>query len=409
MINKSRRTTIDEIISQRKNIVIVFLLFLVGHMHYTIFPNSYAYTNTYYVYGYELGFVARGLLGQLFLSISPYITNRQLVLFKFFFLVGVYLVLAIILCLVVSKQDNKRSQYYFMLMPLCLPFTFQFALDDIRHDLYLILLLVCVAILVVKNKFISVIPFLVIIMILFSETAILCVVPQVIMILIYKLIKQKDKDTIIALIITIIFSVWLGVYFLFVCTNKNSQDLASIQKYLVLHTDAKISIDAIAGSYGMTLKDHVNFNLKRITTNPLRVLVFIISIVPLVYFFINIYKSGMQKVYCKLGERKYVYILGLMGISCITPITSCIMSIDYPRYVAFSLISLLIIIYMVMATEGIQLNVEEINQEISRKIKIPGYLYIILLFYLFYGTFGASLGSTKFVRSIENIFLYIFK
>ena len=328
------------------------------------------YQNVYYFENYELGFLSRGLIGQILCEISPYWTEMQLYLVK----IGLAIVLLGIVCIslskILDKQFDEEVALFIAIFILVQPLTSVLYKDYFRNDIcYIILYLLSVLIIAKRKAVLPYLPLVCILIILINETTCLTIIPSIIALLIYKYVDTKDNKYIWSIIASLVAS--LGTVLITVKYGKGgrftSQDVFS---NISSHFEGELISSALdAEYYGLT--DHIKYVSEDYMKYWPEFAVFFILIIPVFYLIACLFKSLYSK---SINNSSTVWkrIAFVFVIICaFSPISAMIIAIDYGRYTLLIFIMLMTDFFVLVDQERVTFQMDDLylfNKKENRNV-----------------------------------------
>lgn len=355
--------------------------------------DSAAYQNVYYFENYELGFLSRGLIGQILCEISPYWTETQL----YFFKLCLAIVLLSIICISVSKildrqfdEDVALFIIFFILVQPLLSIIFT---DYFRNDIcYIILYLLSVLIITKIKNLLPYLPLVCLLIILINETTCLTIIPSIIALSIYKFVDTKDKKYIWSVIASFVAS--LGTILISVKYGKGGiYKLQDVFSNISSHFEGELSRGALNAEY-YELIDHIKLVSEDYMINWPEFTGFFILLIPVFYLIACLFKSLYFKSIRNTSTvRKISFAL---VITCaFSPISAMIIAIDYGRYMLLVFIMLMSSFFVMVDHEKVTFKMEDIYMFNKHKnINVLPFIILVFCAWLapFYPTATYSLG-----------------
>ena len=358
------------------------------------FPNVVSYPSTFYFKSYEFGFVKRGLIGNIFIGICPYITEKGLALFKIVFLLFFYFLLGIILGKCLKRQKDNRIRWFWVFLIIALPSTFINVRDDVRLDTFLVLIFISIVILISTGKAVTLIPILIVHMLLINETSCAFFIPPVLAMLFFKWVRKREKKYIISAITGLVFSFCICGIFLFRGDPWYRFDIEQIVHHIQNHSEASVAQFALEAEI-MTIPEQLIFISEKNREFYMAIGLMFLSIIPIIILFVNIWVS----FHLKLRKEKSIDKLSfwILAIAPFSAFATMIISWDYPRYIAFMIDAIILTIFFFVNEEDIQMSYADLSLSKKSNSVIP---ITICVFYFIFGVYGST------IKTIEVIMRY---
>lgn len=383
--------------------IVFFVLSVFLNIKYTPYPGIHNYGSTQYLIGYEFGFVKRGLLGEIVTALTPYLQQEALVDFKLYFKLFVFLGCSILLGRIVKRQDEEGMRWFFCLLLLSLPSTYFFAGgQDMRNDVYPMILFVVSAVLIAKGSLIWMQPILMTQILLLNETSVACLLPPLFAMLLYKYVKNGEKKNLAALLGGVCCVVPLSLIFMFRVDPRTGYDAAQVINHVQLHAGFPIDSGAVNSDFfplskhlGEVMPEHVSIYGRWI-------LLFFLMMMPAAFICIVIgrvlYGKLVQRAEFTWGRRISFFILMASVLCGFAPM---IIAYDYSRYCSFMINAALVVLFFIICEEGLQIRYDELRM-VQRCGEGFNFAPIaVCTFYLMLEELGAR------VVSMPNLYKYV--
>ena len=229
-----------------------------------------------------------------------------------------------------SDEEMRKALIVFGAVYLCSPVSFTLIYNyTILLDTFLYTIFVLTVLCILNGKFIFLSPVLCALGVMTHQVFTLLYMPAVGIIMLYIFLRNKEKKTIIALVISCIAVGLLFIKFQFGQTNlafSNADDMAA---YLQQFTDINVSTEMIRWEYFAENKDlFTDFIGRKLFDSLAKAVVMIIILLPILSVFTYLFISSIKRTENRL--EKFMFFLCIL-----IPIVSIpvyIMSIDWDRW-----------------------------------------------------------------------------
>lgn len=372
-----------------------------------IFKNTryYDYPTTLLLANSEFSYNSRALTGNIINSMTPYISKTTISLIKWATWLILYSLISYLIIKVVAIQKNKRIAAFLLIFPLCQPSLFLTVYDDLRTDVFLILLFIVAVAFVAVDKFLWALPIIAIAMLLINETACLCFAPQIIMLLVYKTLKDKKIEYIIEMGATVAFTLFLSFITIRKGRLTTSYDPAQILQHMQVHTDAMLSADPLVGlnlDFSSVFKILMNY----IASYKTEIMIFFLLMLPMLILMIGFSIVVFRRLKSKDPIKNLVVCLLILSSLC--PMSATLISVDFPRYIAFVVYCWFAITYFLIFDNKLELEAENTCDGSSFTANtygcyIQNSIIVVLLFYLLFDTFGSTIPYIPTIYKIMEV------
>jgi len=303
---------------------------------------STTFVNTFYFENYELGFLSRGLIGQILCEISPFWTEIQLYILKVILAVVFIGVICVAMSKVLNEYFEKKAAFFVVFFVLLNPLTGVVFVDQLRSDIcYLTLYLFAVLIISnAKNNFwLCYLPLICIWIILINETTCLTIIPSIIVLLFYMFFTTKNRRYMRFMIIS--FLVSLGTTIISVRFGKGGKySLEDTYANIKAHYGGEILHNSLKSEY-FTIGEHLNFVDINFSRDAYYILMLFVMFIPIFYLVACLYRTLYERTICQSNKIKKI-IFALIILMSFSPISAMVITVDYSRYV--------MIIFMILMT-----------------------------------------------------------
>lgn len=383
--------------------LVFFALNVFLNIKYMPYPGLHNYGSTQYLIGYEFGFVKRGLLGEIVTWITPYLQQEGFVSFKLYFKLILFCVVSILLGRTIKCQEEEGIRWFFCFLLLALPSTFFFAGgQDMRNDVYPLILLVISAILIAKDIMVWMIPILMTHILLLNETGVVCLLPPLFAMLLYKYVKNRRKQSIAVMVGGMCCVIPLSIFFMFREDPRRGYDAAQVIEHVQLHADFAIDMGAVNSDFFPLSKHLGEVMPEHVSVYGRWILVFFLMMVPAAAICTVI----CQVLYRKLCQKKEFIKARKLSFFVLTLSPLCgfaamVIAYDYSRYCSFMLNALLVVIFFIIYEEKLQIRYVDLRFSYKYEEKLNYMPIVICAFYLILEELGAR------VLSMRNLYQYV--
>lgn len=398
----------DKITNRTKYWLIIALGFSFLFLRYVGPPPNEVganYRNLFYFENYELGFLSRGLIGQLICEISPYWTELQLYLLKMFLAI----VFTSIVCLSVSRTLDRyfelKAALFVVFFLVFQPLTCVLFCDRIRLDIcFLILFLLAVLAIVGKTYFMTYLPLLCILLIFVNETTCLTIVPSILALTLYKYVSTEDRRYKWSIICTMIASV-AAVCVTVTYGKGGSYSLEDTFAVLSSHYANPLDSDALLAEY-FTLQEHFEYAYSDYVAFWQEHLAFWLLLIPIFYLIACLYKAVYVQSICH-KSKKIKVAFALLIIASFSSVSAMMIAIDYGRYMLLVFVILMANYFAVIEQEKVPIKLADIylfNRPQGENI-MP---FIVLVFLAWICPFyDTIISSTTYIYSWVDYFKHL--
>lgn len=383
----------------------VCILFIGAFIYYLPKPNElHSFCVIPYFLTYELGFISRGLMGSILGFFFPYLSIKTL-----WYIIGILLVgLIILTCYYckriteVTAEEHKNSMFFlifvFCVNPASIAFLFYWG-NYGRMDMYMISILLCSSLLIVKNNKLFLVPILCVIGLLIHQGFMFSYFPAILLLLFYASVIRKDIKTKVALGLTLSIACVLFLYLQFLGKINNFsyeqvlEFVAQRTDYIGLSNETMIKLEYFTPIFSF-IPMYVIPALKK---NIIKIIITLILIAPLIYIFFVIWKSFI------CDKKKKIWIFYPCFIIFAT-VPKFVLTVDYGRDLASIIISFFVLIFSLYMMED--LGVKKSFTKIGQRINEQPLVYItMLLWFSCLGKFEAA----NILEISQNVldFLYL--
>lgn len=386
-------------------LILFFVLFffcLFGIIKYTKYPSYYDYSTTLLLVNSEFSYTSRGLIGNILGIVYPYISKSVVDMIKWGTWTLLYGIISYSVAKVATLQKTPKSSMFLIAFVLCQPALFLQVHDDLRTDAFLIIFFIISVILMAFDRFTLFIPLIAVFMLLINETACLCFVPQIIMLLLYKFVQEKKAEYIFEVFATVCFTIFLSFYTIIKGRASSPFTPDQILQHMNAHTNIALSADPLHG-LSLNFSSILGIWINYISEYKWQILLFVLFMLPMlfiiVFFSYFVFKALLSKY--KVNN----FILLLLILSSLSPMSSTLVSVDFPRYITFSLFSWFSIIYFLIYKNKIQINEIFTKSNTAflafQTYKVEIYLMLFFFLYLLFGEFDPTI---PYIPSINKIY-----
>lgn len=330
-------------------IMILYSLIMCQYFVYAVRdmnPNSWGVSD--FLVNYQGGFVRRGFIGQILLSIYDKFHINPIYIITPFSIVCFLLTVAFFI------YFFKKRHYCWWILPL--EFFLGVGFNIVRKDYLMFLVLICIIYLFIKiNKFIykvMLVNILILLMLIIHEAFIFFSLP-IIIILFYHEIKGKNR-----IMKTFLISLPSIFAFLLISSFKGNEQTA-----LAIHESWKhvfpdklgivpeSTIESIGWSTMYAIRFHLEENFSTIDNH-----VYAILVRPFILLLIYYYVTNFLYIFKKKATQYFIHERNVLGyllvfqFICLIPMFT-ILSCDYARIVQYWLISSFIIFLLLPSTK----------------------------------------------------------
>ena len=369
-------------------------------LKYSLFPEVDPYVSTFYVSSYEFGFVKRGLIGELLTNLVPYITKSGLAVFKLLFALLFYLFVSILIGRVVRCEKDEKIRWFFILMICALPSTFMFVADDMRFDVYILLLFMICVVLIAQDKVIWSIPIVVTCILLINETSCAYLIPPILAMLLYKYGRSEKKVYIGALIGSVIATLMSTVLFLFGENPRTAYDSAQIFRHIQYHADFALDeFGLTAETWG--IDKQINNWANNLTAHRGQTAIFFMSLLPILFLLLVIWSTVYRRYNVKNEKNSRVIFL-ILSLSGLPTVSVMAISLDYPRYCSFFINVAFITVSFFIYEEKVQFSYGDLRLTSTDDGTFNVVPLAICIFYITYGMFASTAYGITTVNRIHG-------
>lgn len=391
-----------KIIQRYKYELTFFLMSLFMIIRYGCYPNLVNYQSSFYVKGYEFGFVKRGLIGAIFTHINSYISQEYMVLFKLVFLLLFFLLLSWFLGAIIKWQSDEKMRWFLLLFVISMPSTFIFVPDDLRLDIFVFIVFALASFLIAKNCLVEAVPVLSFNMLLINETSCTFFLLPILSMLLYKFIKCGQVKYLVSMVTTLCLSAVVCIVFLFRKDPWLVYDINQIISHLQQH--AGFTLDSLAlGSETWTFARQIQFYLQQVSQNYKNYILFLLIILPALIlffkFFTICYKEKVSDT-SSLQKLTFWFVV-LSPLSAFLPM---IISIDFPRYASFMFNAFFVILFFILYEEKNQITYDMLSLGVEEVTTLNVWPIAICIFYICFGMFASTVHSTATIVKFVSFF-----
>ena len=371
--------------------IMLFLGSIFMLVRYSLYPDIRDYASSLYFKGYEIGFVKRGIVGDIFLNISPYISQEKLLIFKLCFFVVFYLVLSICIGQLIKKQNDDKIRWFFILFILSLPSTFVFIPDGLNFDIYLFIIFAICVFLIANDYGLWLLPILIVNMLLINETSCTYFLMPVLAILLYKYLKYKRKKYLFLLCGSFGITVLICCIFLFGDDPWLQYNNLEIVNHLQNHSGFQLNYNALNWET-WNISEQFSFMEQMVTIKYKGFLLFYIALLPAMILMgcicFNLYREFKQKnqTLTVLQKTSFAYLM----LSPLFAFVPMIIAQDVGRYSSFMLNAMIVIIFFFIKEEKIQLIYDNLHFGNSKQKNLNIVPVAVCVFYLMFGMFDSA-------------------
>lgn len=356
--------------------------FFIYFVRYASLPNvdgGGGWQNSYWFMNYELGFLSRGLIGEILSSISNYWTREQLFLLKSVVAFVFFLIVSICIARIIATWKDSRMAYLVIGIMLAYPWSGLIFRDDIRTDICIYLMyILCVIMIHFSKASIAFVPLLVAFIIFMNETTCLTVIPSIFMLVFCKFVRTKEKKhkylsvgiAAIAIVCTLI-SVIYG--------KGGTVEMIDSFENMQAHFEGNLSLESLWAEY-LKIDGHMIVIYKDYLENWHAWLSMRIINLPMFalmgMFLKNIYEKKIikQDVHTRL-------VFCLLILCSFSPISAMIIATDHPRYFNLIFIFLITNILVIMKEEEIEIEMKDMYLFMAKDKKC--FLPVAIVFFYF--------------------------
>lgn len=380
-------------------VFLLFSVFMIIRWGYYPRVNSYlaGYSSAFYLKSNEFGFTKRGLIGSIFLSLSPYLTQENLAKAKLIFLALFYLAIGILIGKFVRKQKSEITRWFFIFLIIALPSTYTYVYDDVRLDTYFTFVFLISTLVITTDSFLWMLPIAVSNMILINETTCVTYLPAVFSMLIYKYIRSDNKKDklryLTTTLLTSVFSIPLCLYFLFGSRQQSlwySQNIQKMLEHIREHCDFSFNLNAL-GAEASSLKQTGTVSFNSLNNSFSVTFLFLLSLIPAFYIFVRLWKHIISQLEENSPAEKKALLL--LALSPLSTIAYMVIAYDYGRYISFMFTAIFCTLIFVAESENLQFDYNRLCSGFPNaygKNHINVMPIVIIMFYLANGMFGAA-------------------
>lgn len=343
--------------------IVFFVLNVFLNIKYTRYPEIDRYASTQYLINYEFGFVKRGLLGEIVTGIVPYLQQEPLVDFKLYFKLSVFFVASMLFGKIIKQQKEEGIRWFFCFFLLALPSTFFFAGgQDMRNDVYPMILFVVSVVLIEKGIVLWLLPILMTHILLLNETGVACLLPPLFAMLLYKYVKDGGKKNLTALFGGVCCTVPLSLFFMFRVDPRQGYEAEQVAEHVQFHTDFLIISKAVNSDF-FPLSKHLREAMpEHVSVYGRWILLFFLMMVPAAVICIVICRVlygrlKQEKEYSR--ARKFSFFTLVLSPLC--GFAAMVIAFDYSRYCSFMLNAVMAVIFYILYEEKLQIRYAELR------------------------------------------------
>jgi len=376
------------------------------------YPSIYAYSTSFYMNGYEFGFIKRGLTGEIFTNISPFLSKEELSTFKLCFLISLYFILSILIGRIVRKQADNKISWFFTMLILSLPSTFIFITDDMRPDVYIGILFITSAFLIAEDYALWLIPILTTTMLFTNETSCTYYLVPILAMLLYKFVKSQRIKYCLVIAGCLCFAVPLCLSLLLRNDPRLLYDIEKVINHIQYHAEFSVNHTALdAETWTLSQMFHDLSNKLANSYYYRGSMFFFLSLLPMGILFGYIWRVLYRKiadrdvrVTCR--QRSLFFILALSPLVAFAPI---MVALDFSRYSAFMINAVLATMFFFIQEEQVQLQYDDLRiggQDASTVNIIP---IVICTFYFIFGMYTSTGASTATSKKFSTFFTLLLR
>lgn len=334
----------------------------------------FLYNFNYYVVSYKYGFISRGLIGHIFTSIFDFVSIRKVYIILNVVFLFILMFIAYIFQALFKKQDNITLSTITTLLCIFNPASFilMITMSEFgRFDIFVFILTIISLILIYKNKYLFLIPIIVMIAIFVYQGFLLMYAPLILMIIIYNYLNEKKIQWIILLSVTILSLLFSFSTVVLYGKPSGFETSAQYEAELIKNTDIPIpryDFNAIDAEYFRSITEHIDLAMQRLATFPREYFLigFILLISYLYVHYILLYQFIIKKNKC----------LPWLVLSCFGAIIMFFIGVDFGRwYIAIINALILLFVYLIFD----QADIIKINYGNIKKKYV--FLTIMIIFY----------------------------
>ena len=372
---------------------------------------NFTYNLSYYINSYEFGYIGRGLIGQLAMSLIPCISQSQIVWFCRILTLVTIVLICVILGKVVRRQNNEGMRWLLVMIVSTFPSTYMFVVDALRPDIYALLLFICCAILIYKNAFLWTIPFIIFAVMAINETSCFYLVPPILAMLLFKR-SQNDVRNKKALFVTFVSSMASAVVMvglkLFLTDPRLGIGIDKSFSHMIKHLgfDSGTSGGPIYSVTGTLSTLFVFMANKWAQFGKETMLLFLVCI-PGCILLCCVWSATYKKwaMGRERAARRQLVCFWLLPLSSLGVLVTFILSCDFGRYLSFFLSANIIMIIWFICENDIQLQLCDVRLSEARDINkaaVPIFPIAVGVFYIFYGVLCVNAEGADMINRIIN-------
>lgn len=289
------------------------------------------YVDVFWFESYELGFLSRGLIGEVLNSISAYWTEEQLLLLKSLVVLCFFVLISYGVASAVGEWKEPWMSIVIAGLIVTNPCMRLIFADYVRTDVVLLLLYILSVMLIYDSRFaLLFLPLLSVLLILCNETTCLTICPSILALLLFKWSKERKKRYMTILAVTAVASVitagWSACY-----GKGGSTPLETAFSNMVTHYRGNLSESALNAEY-FTIYEQFEYAYNHFLTKWYAYLLFGLLLVPGLALIAAMLRSLYRK--CEMENHKWEKICFFVLILCaFSPLSAMSIAIDHPRYV----------------------------------------------------------------------------
>lgn len=371
-------------------------------IRYGFYPGIGTHQATFYIKGYEFGFVKRGLIGAILTNISPYISQESFALFKLITLLFLFFALSWIVGFLLKKQDDEIFRWFLFLFILAMPSTFISIPDNLRLDIIAFIMFALSAFCITQKYLVLIVPILIFNMLLVTEQSCTFFLLPLLFMLLYKFIKCRETKYGIILVVSLFVGVIVCSAFIFGHNSWLNYESWQIISHLQQHTGFEINGGAVYGEL-YNLKEVVAYWIFGVSQYYKYYIMFLLMIMPAIILFGRLFIS-CYKLKVRENSRIINIVFRLLVLSPLSAFLIMAISVDWPRYIASMFDAFFVILFFILHEEKLKPQYSVLFPGSTGMNNLALWPIGICFFYLVFGCFNGDVLNVPTNVQFVNFF-----
>ncbi len=368
-----------------------FFLIFFGYLFY-LAPEPlkmHQWLSAYYLINYDTGFVSRGLPGTILSFFNPYLRTTTLYLIIFISNLLLSFFASLILGSVLRRSEDPIRKtviflaFFFCVNPASIAYLFGWH-NYGRYDLYLIAIAFTSFYIVLRKRFLWMIPVLTALGMLTHHVMVFLYLPTIILFLLYDCLHSKKRGWKMFLIL-LTFGIGCVLFFIAQFYGKiQGHSIASFVSKIKQRTDISIGFSGVTMinyEYFSDVSDSFRYfilpHIERLTEQSVFLL---LLLSPTIYLLGFIWKEAIRKA--KKGLEKWLY--RAMAFHFIVTAPAFILACDWGRWIASIILCEFLLIFFLLCKKDPPM--QAALGELSRLYELSPTLFLFIL--CFQGAIG---------------------